>query len=95
MFYGFCGADLVWFFKNNPRGENGDLRVGVRRAMRQQGVVPSSVISSHSMHLGVLATAWHAISTGTMFTVYYKPRSVFSVCNVCALALFNDSLQLG
>ncbi|XP_074317150.1 auxin response factor 2A-like [Silene latifolia] len=57
------------------RGENGELRVGVRRAMRQQGVVPSSVISSHSMHLGVLATAWHAISTGTMFNVYYKPRT--------------------
>ncbi|KAH7578516.1 hypothetical protein ACOSP7_000177 [Xanthoceras sorbifolium] len=57
------------------RGENGELRVGVRRAMRQQSNVPSSVISSHSMHLGVLATAWHAISTGTMFTVYYKPRT--------------------
>ncbi|XP_015955707.1 auxin response factor 2B [Arachis duranensis] len=57
------------------RGENGELRVGVRRAMRQQGNVPSSVISSHSMHLGVLATAWHAILTGTMFTVYYKPRT--------------------
>ncbi|CAN8264716.1 unnamed protein product [Cochlearia groenlandica] len=57
------------------RGENGELRVGVRRAMRQQGNVPSSVISSLSMHLGVLATAWHAISTGTMFTVYYKPRT--------------------
>ncbi|CAN6472455.1 unnamed protein product [Victoria cruziana] len=57
------------------RGENGELRVGVRRAMRQQSNVPSSVISSHSMHLGVLATAWHAIQTGTMFTVYYKPRT--------------------
>ncbi|KAI4343553.1 hypothetical protein L6164_010889 [Bauhinia variegata] len=57
------------------RGENGELRVGVRRAMRQQGNVPSSVISSHSMHLGVLATALHAISTGTIFTVYYKPRT--------------------
>ncbi|XP_022952399.1 auxin response factor 2B-like isoform X1 [Cucurbita moschata] len=57
------------------RGENRELRVGVRRAMRQHGNVPSSVISSHSMHLGVLATAWHAISTGTMFTVYYKPRT--------------------
>ncbi|XP_058092959.1 auxin response factor 2A-like [Magnolia sinica] len=57
------------------RGENGELRVGVRRAMRQQTNVPSSVISSHSMHLGVLATAWHAVSTGTMFTVYYKPRT--------------------
>ncbi|CAL9178544.1 unnamed protein product [Musa hybrid cultivar] len=57
------------------RGENGELRVGVRRAMRQQNNVPSSVISSHSMHLGVLATAWHAVNTGTMFTVYYKPRT--------------------
>ncbi|KAK2974195.1 hypothetical protein RJ640_021486 [Escallonia rubra] len=57
------------------RGETGDLRVGVRRALRQQANVPSSVISSHSMHLGVLATAWHAIQTGTMFTVYYKPRT--------------------
>ncbi|KAI7746871.1 hypothetical protein M8C21_022249, partial [Ambrosia artemisiifolia] len=57
------------------RGENGELRVGVRRAMRQQANMPSSVISSHSMHLGVLATAWHAIQTGTIFTVYYKPRT--------------------
>lgn len=57
------------------RGENGELRVGVRRAMRQQGNVPSSVISSHSMHLGVLATAWHAYLTKTMFIVYYKPRT--------------------
>ncbi|KAL3512105.1 hypothetical protein ACH5RR_024822 [Cinchona calisaya] len=57
------------------RGENGELRVGVRRAMRQQGNAPSSVISSHSMHLGVLATAWHATQTKTIFTVYYKPRT--------------------
>ncbi|KAJ4945343.1 hypothetical protein NE237_014229 [Protea cynaroides] len=57
------------------RGENGELRVGVRHAMRQQSNIPSSVISSYSMHLGVLATAWHAASTGTMFTVYYKPRT--------------------
>lgn len=61
------------------RGENGELRVGVRRAMRKQENVPSSVISSHSMHLGVLATAWHAVSTGTMFTVYYKPRCAFNI----------------
>ncbi|CAL5395559.1 unnamed protein product [Camellia sinensis] len=57
------------------RGENGELRVGVRRAMRQQANIPSSVISSHSMHIGVLATAWHAYMTGTFFTVYYKPRT--------------------
>jgi auxin response factor len=56
------------------RGENGKLRVGVRRLMRQLNNMPSSVISSHSMHLGVLATASHAISTGTLFSVFYKPR---------------------
>jgi auxin response factor len=57
------------------RGENGDLRVGVRRLMRQLNNMPSSVISSHSMHIGVLATASHAISTGTLFSVFYKPRT--------------------
>ncbi|CAA2980276.1 auxin response factor 1 [Olea europaea subsp. europaea] len=57
------------------RGENGELRVGVRRLMRQLNNMPSSVISSDSMHLGVLATASHAISTGTFFSVYYKPRT--------------------
>lgn len=57
------------------RGESGELRVGVRRAMRQQTNMPSSVLSSHSMHLGVIATASHAVSTRTIFTVYYKPRT--------------------
>ncbi|KAI3993235.1 hypothetical protein MKX01_009978 [Papaver californicum] len=57
------------------RGETGELRVGVRRLMRQLSNLPSSVISSHSMHLGVLATASHAIATGTLFSVFYKPRT--------------------
>lgn len=57
------------------RGENGELRVGVRRTARQQSTMPSSVISSESMHLGVLATASHAVATQTLFTVYYKPRT--------------------
>lgn len=43
--------------------------------MRQPTTISSSVISSHSMHIGVLATAWHAVATGTMFSVYYKPRT--------------------
>ncbi|KAE9593579.1 hypothetical protein Lal_00036261 [Lupinus albus] len=57
------------------RGENGELRVGVRRLARHQSPTPSSVISSQSMHLGVLATASHAVMTRTMFVVYYKPRT--------------------
>lgn len=57
------------------RGDNGELRVGVRRLARQQSPMPPSVISSQSMHLGVLATASHAITTQTLFLVYYKPRT--------------------
>ncbi|TYG99376.1 hypothetical protein ES288_A10G190900v1 [Gossypium darwinii] len=60
------------------RGANGELRVGVRRLMRQQANMPSSVISSHSMHLGVLATASHALSTRSMFSIFYKPRTSLS-----------------
>ncbi|KAL2234641.1 UNVERIFIED_CONTAM: Auxin response factor 9 [Sesamum indicum] len=56
------------------RGESGELRVGVRRHAHQQSSMPSSVISSQSMHLGVLATASHAVLTRTLFVVYYKPR---------------------
>jgi auxin response factor len=57
------------------RGGNEELRVGVRRHAWQQSSVPSSVISSQSMHLGVLATASHALSTQTLFVVHYKPRT--------------------
>lgn len=32
-----------------------------------------------SMHLGVLATASHAITTQTLFLVYYKPRFIVSL----------------
>eukprot|EP00249_Psilotum_nudum_P015244 c25221_g1_i2 orf=1031-3478(-) len=56
------------------RGENGELRVGVRRAVQQAVTQSSSVISSHSMRIGVMATAFHALATRTMFSVFYKPR---------------------
>lgn len=56
------------------RGENGELGVGLRWLARQQSTIPPSMISSQSMHLGVLATASHAVSTQSLFTVYYKPR---------------------
>ncbi|KAJ7559713.1 hypothetical protein O6H91_04G097400 [Diphasiastrum complanatum] len=58
------------------RGENGELRLGVRRSVRQQsGVTSSSLLSSHCMHLGVLAAAAHAVSTKTMFSIFYNPRT--------------------
>ncbi|XP_054802461.1 auxin response factor 18-like [Prosopis cineraria] len=50
---------------------------------RKQSPIHSPVISSQSMHLGVVGTASHAVMIGTMFLVYYKPTSlwVFSFVN--------------
>lgn len=55
------------------RGENGELRVGIHRETKTQDNATASLISGHSMQHGILASAFHAISTGTMFTVYYRP----------------------
>ncbi|KAF3448734.1 hypothetical protein FNV43_RR09447 [Rhamnella rubrinervis] len=78
------------------RGENTELRVGVRRLARQQSSMPSSVISSQSMHLGVLATASHAVATQTLFVVYYKPRtSQFIVGLNKYLEAVNNKIAVG
>lgn len=78
------------------RGENGELRVGVRRLARQSSSMPSSVISSQSMHLGVLATASHAVATQTLFVVYYKPRtSQFIVSVNKYLSAVNNKFAVG
>ncbi|GMI68449.1 ORESARA 14, ARF1-BINDING PROTEIN, auxin response factor 2, HLS1 SUPPRESSOR [Hibiscus trionum] len=54
------------------RGENEELRVGVRRAMRPNGNATSSESSSDPPD--VLANAWEAYTRTTLFTIYYKPR---------------------
>jgi hypothetical protein len=58
------------------RDEKAQLLVGVRRANRQAPTLPSSVLSTDSMHIGVLAAAAHAASSKSPFTIYYNPRSV-------------------
>ncbi|KAB1219645.1 Auxin response factor 18 [Morella rubra] len=78
------------------RGDDGELRVGVRRLARQQSPMPSSVISSQSMHLGVLATASHAVMTQTLFVVYYKPRtSQFIISLNKYLEAVNNGFSVG
>lgn len=78
------------------RGDNGELRVGVRRLARQQSPMPSSVISSQSMHLGVLATASHAVMTQTLFVVFYKPRTSQFIIGVNKyLEAVNNAFSVG
>jgi hypothetical protein len=59
----------------NARNDKNQLLLGIRRANRPQTVMPSSVLSSDSMHLGLLAAAAHAAATNSRFTIFYNPRA--------------------
>ncbi|CAN4116698.1 unnamed protein product [Withania somnifera] len=64
-------GDSVLFIWN----EKNQLLLGIRRATRPQTVMPSSVLSSDSMHIGLLAAAAHAAATNSYFTVFFNPRA--------------------
>ncbi|KAK7399049.1 hypothetical protein VNO78_10224 [Psophocarpus tetragonolobus] len=57
------------------RDEKQQLLLGIRRANRQPSNLSSSVLSSDSMHIGVLAAAAHAVANNSPFTVFYNPRA--------------------
>lgn len=61
--------DLILF-----RDEKSQLLLGIRRANRQQPALSSSVLSSDSMHIGLLAAAAHAAQNNSQFTIFYNPR---------------------
>ncbi|KAL5581562.1 hypothetical protein UlMin_014004 [Ulmus minor] len=64
-------GDSVLFIWN----EKNQLLLGIRRANRPQTVMPSSVLSSDSMHIGLLAAAAHAAATNSRFTIFFNPRA--------------------
>ncbi|KAL9686447.1 hypothetical protein QQ045_023906 [Rhodiola kirilowii] len=64
-------GDAVLFIWN----ERNQLLLGIRRATRPQTAMPSSVLSSDSMHIGLLAAAAHAAVTNSCFTIFYNPRA--------------------
>ncbi|KAL8133811.1 auxin response factor 8-like isoform X1 [Apium graveolens] len=64
-------GDSVLFIWN----EKNQLLLGIRRATRPQTVMPSSVLSSDSMHIGLLAAAAHAAATNSCFNIFYNPRA--------------------
>ncbi|CAL5014329.1 unnamed protein product [Urochloa decumbens] len=75
------------------RDEKSQLLVGVRRATRQLPALSSSVLSTDSMHIGVLAAAAHAASSGGSFTIYYNPRTSPSPF-VIPLARYNKATYM-
>jgi hypothetical protein len=68
---GLVSGDAVLFL----RGENGELRLGIRRATRQKSGIPSSILSNQNAHLSVLAAAANAVATKSMFHIFYNPRT--------------------
>ncbi|KAK3014169.1 hypothetical protein RJ639_009034 [Escallonia herrerae] len=82
----FAG-DAVLFI----RDEKSQLLLGIRRANRQQPALSSSVISSDSMHIGILAAAAHAAANNSPFTIFYNPRASPSEF-VIPLAKYNKAM---
>lgn len=68
----YCYYNIICIFID--RNEKNQLLLGIRRASRPQTVMPSSVLSSDSMHIGLLAAAAHAAATNSCFTVFFNPR---------------------
>ncbi|KAL6888521.1 hypothetical protein ACP4OV_009547 [Aristida adscensionis] len=66
----FAGDSVIFV-----RDERHQILLGIRRASRQPTNIPSSVLSSDSMHIGVLAAAAHAAANNSPFTIFYNPRA--------------------
>ncbi|CAM0946988.1 unnamed protein product [Alopecurus aequalis] len=66
----FAGDSVIFV-----RDEKHQLLLGIRRANRQPTNISSSVLSSDSMHIGVLAAAAHASANTSPFTIFYNPRA--------------------
>lgn len=82
-----CSFFLFFFYQKAfslIRNEKNQLLLGIRRANRPQTVMPSSVLSSDSMHLGLLAAAAHAAATNSRFTIFYNPRYHSLLVGDCA-----------
>ncbi|XP_050216368.1 auxin response factor 19-like [Mercurialis annua] len=66
----FAGDSVLFI-----RDEKQQLLLGIRHANRQPANLSSSVLSSDSMHIGILAAAAHAAANNSPFTVFYNPRA--------------------
>uniref|UniRef100_M4DJ39 Auxin response factor n=1 Tax=Brassica campestris TaxID=3711 RepID=M4DJ39_BRACM len=73
------------------RDEKSQLTLGLRLANRQTPTLSSSVISSDSMHIGILAAAAHANANNSPFTIFFNPRASPSEF-VVPLAKYNKAL---
>ncbi|KAL4275963.1 hypothetical protein AHAS_Ahas20G0159700 [Arachis hypogaea] len=57
------------------RGENGESRLGIRRAVRPRNGLPESIVGNQSCYPNFLSSVANAISAKSMFHVFYSPRA--------------------
>ncbi|XLR04090.1 hypothetical protein S83_070288, partial [Arachis hypogaea] len=54
-------------------GENGESRLGIRRAVRPRNGLPESIVGNQSCYPNFLSSVANAISAKSMFHVFYSP----------------------
>ncbi|KAF8397657.1 hypothetical protein HHK36_016577 [Tetracentron sinense] len=64
-------GDAVLFL----RGEGGELRLGIKRAVRPRNGIPDSIPGNQNKHLNILSPVANAISTKSMFHIFCSPRA--------------------
>ncbi|XP_059429841.1 auxin response factor 4 isoform X2 [Corylus avellana] len=64
-------GDAVLFL----RGENGELRLGIRRAVRPRNGLPDSIVGNENSYPKAFSLVANAISAKSMFHVFYSPRA--------------------
>uniref|UniRef100_M8C030 Auxin response factor n=1 Tax=Aegilops tauschii TaxID=37682 RepID=M8C030_AEGTA len=63
-------GDAVLFL----RGDDGELRLGVRRSVQLKNGSAFPALYSQCSNLGTLANVAHAVATKSMFQIFYNPR---------------------
>lgn len=58
------------------RGEDGELRLGIRRAAQIKNGSSFPSLCSHQLNRSTFADVVHAISMKSVFSIYYNPRYV-------------------
>lgn len=66
-----ASGDAVLFL----RGEDGELRLGIRRAARPRNGLPDAIIAKQNSYPSILSLVANAVSTKSMFHVFYSPRA--------------------
>ncbi|XP_044506651.1 auxin response factor 4-like isoform X1 [Mangifera indica] len=64
-------GDAVLFL----RGKDGELRLGIRRAVRPSNGLPDSILVEQKSYPNILSQVAIAVSTKSLFHVFYSPRA--------------------